>query len=59
MTNALKAAGWIPADKTNKDAVVSALLATLQKNVYVAVPMSMSVFVWPAAGLRLSNAPRR
>jgi len=41
VTSALKAAGWIPADKTDKDAVVSALLATLQKNVYVAVPMSI------------------
>jgi LssY C-terminus len=41
VTTALKTAGWIPADKTDKDAVVSALLATLQKNVYVAVPMSI------------------
>ena len=41
VTNAFKAAGWIVADKTDKDAVVSALLATLQKNVYVAVPMSI------------------
>ena len=41
VTSALKAAGWIVADKTNKEAVVSAILATLQKNVYVAVPMSM------------------
>jgi hypothetical protein len=41
VTVALKAAGWIVADKTDKEAVVSALLATLQKNVYVAVPMSM------------------
>ena len=41
VTSAFKAAGWIPADKTNKEAVVSALLATLQKNIYVAVPMSM------------------
>ena len=41
VTNALKAAGWIAADKTDKEAVVSALLATLQKNVYVAVPMSI------------------
>ena len=41
VTDALKTAGWIVADKTNTDAVVSALLATLQKNVYVAVPMSM------------------
>lgn len=38
---AFKAAGWVVADKTDKDAVVSALLATLQKNVYVAVPMSI------------------
>jgi hypothetical protein len=37
----LKAAGWLQADKTNQDAVVSALLATLQKNVYVTVPMSI------------------
>ncbi len=41
VTNALKAAGWIPADKTDKEAVVSALMATLEKNVYVAVPMSI------------------
>ena len=41
VTNALKAAGWVVADKTDKDAVVSALMATLQKNVYVAVPMSI------------------
>ena len=41
VTNALKAAGWIAADKTNKEAVLSAVLATLQKNVYVAVPMSI------------------
>jgi len=41
VTSALKAAGWIPADKTNTDAVVSALLATLQKNSYMAVPMSI------------------
>ena len=41
VTNAFKAAGWVAADKTNKDAVVNALLATLQKNVYVAVPMSL------------------
>jgi hypothetical protein len=41
VTSALKAAGWIVADKTNTQAVVSAVLATLQKNVYVAVPMSM------------------
>ncbi len=41
VTNALKAAGWITADKDNKAAVVDALMATLQKNVYVAVPMSL------------------
>jgi hypothetical protein len=41
VTNALQAAGWIPADKTNTDAVVNALLATLQKNSYMAVPMSI------------------
>jgi hypothetical protein len=41
VTDAFKAAGWVVADKTDKDAVVSALMATLQKNVYVAVPMSI------------------
>ena len=41
VTSALKAAGWIVADKSNTDAVVSALLATLQKDVYVSLPMSM------------------
>lgn len=37
---AMKAAGWLVADKTNQDAIVNAVLATLQKNVYVTVPMS-------------------
>jgi hypothetical protein len=41
VTSAFKAAGWVVADKTNQDAVVGALLATLQKNVYVTVPMSI------------------
>jgi len=41
VTSALKAAGWMAADKTDKEAVLSALMATLQKNVYVAVPMSI------------------
>jgi len=41
VTAALKAAGWLQADKTNKDAVVNALLATLQKNSYMTVPMSI------------------
>jgi hypothetical protein len=41
VTSAFKAAGWVAADKNDKEAVVSALMATLQKNVYVAVPMSI------------------
>jgi hypothetical protein len=41
VTSALKDAAWIPADKTNQQAVISALVATLQKNVYVSVPMSV------------------
>jgi len=41
VTNALKTAGWLQADKNNKDAVVSALVATLQKNSYMTVPMSI------------------
>lgn len=40
VTNAFNAAGWVQADKTNKDAVASALKAILSKNVYVEVPMS-------------------
>src|SRR5450755_1328026 len=40
VTAAFKAAGWILPDKTNQDAVVSALIATLQKQAYVTVPMS-------------------
>ena len=41
VTTAFKDAGWLQADKSNKDAVVSALLATLQKNSYMTVPMSI------------------
>jgi hypothetical protein len=40
VANAFKVAGWILPDKTNQDAVVSAILATLQKQAYVTVPMS-------------------
>jgi len=41
VTNALKTAGWLQADKDNKAAVLSALQATLQKNSYMTVPMSI------------------
>ena len=40
VTNAFKAAGWVLPDKTNQDAVVSAIIATLEKQAYVTVPMS-------------------
>jgi hypothetical protein len=40
VTNAFKAAGWVLPDKTNQDAVVSAVIATLNKQAYVTVPMS-------------------
>jgi hypothetical protein len=40
VTTAFKSAGWILPDKTNQDAVVSAVLATLNKQAYVTVPMS-------------------
>lgn len=40
VTAAFKAAGWILPDKTNQDAVVGALIATLNKQAYVTVPMS-------------------
>ena len=41
VTSAFKDAGWLQADKSNTDAVVSALMATLQKNSYMTVPMSI------------------
>jgi hypothetical protein len=41
VTNAFKTAGWLQADKDNKAAVLSALEATLQKNSYMTVPMSI------------------
>jgi len=40
VTEALKTAGWILPDKTNQQAVLSALIATLNKQAYVTVPMS-------------------
>ena len=40
VTEAFKAAGWVLPDKTNQQAVVSALIATLEKQAYVTVPMS-------------------
>jgi len=40
VTEAFKAAGWTVPDKTNQEAVVSALIATLQKQAYVTVPIS-------------------
>ncbi len=54
--DALKAAGWVVADKTNQDAVVSALLATLQKNVYVTVPMSILYLFGRAQDFGYENA---
>ena len=56
VTNALKAAGWVVADKTNQDAVLSALLATLQKNVYVTVPMSILYLFGRAQDFGYENA---
>jgi len=41
VTSAFKTAGWLQADKDNKSAVLSALEATLQKNSYMTVPMSI------------------
>jgi len=41
VTKAFKTAGWLQADKDNKAAVLSAILATLQKDSYMAVPMSI------------------
>jgi hypothetical protein len=40
VTEALKTAGWILPDKSNQQAVVSAIIATLNKEAYVTVPMS-------------------
>jgi hypothetical protein len=38
--SALKAAGWVVVDRTNRDAVISGLLASLSKEAYVTMPMS-------------------
>ena len=38
---ALKAAGWVVVDKTDNDAVLSGLLASLNKQSYVTMPMSV------------------
>jgi hypothetical protein len=40
MQAALKAAGWVTVDRTNKDAVMRGLLASLSKEAYVTMPMS-------------------
>jgi hypothetical protein len=37
---ALKAAGWVEVDRTQKEAVLSGLLATLSKEAYLTLPMS-------------------
>ena len=53
---AFKAAGWVVADKTNQEAVLSALLATLQKDVYVTVPMSTLYLFGRAQDFGYENA---
>jgi len=40
VTDAFKSAGWVLPDKTNEQAVMSAVIATLNKQAYVTVPMS-------------------
>jgi hypothetical protein len=40
MQAALKAAGWVTVDRTDKDAVVRGLFATFSKEAYVTMPMS-------------------
>lgn len=37
---ALKAAGWVIVDKSNKEAVINGLLSSLSKDAYVTMPMS-------------------
>ena len=37
---ALKAAGWVTVDRTNKDAVLRGIFASLSKEAYVTMPMS-------------------
>jgi hypothetical protein len=41
MQAAFKAAGWVTVDRSNQDAVLSGLLATLSKQAYVTLPMSV------------------
>ena len=54
--SALKAAGWVVADKDNKQAVVGALLATLQKNAYTTLPMSTLYLFGRAQDFGYENA---
>ena len=56
VTSALKAAGWVVADKDNKQAVLGALLATLQKNVYTTLPMSTLYLFGRAQDFGYENA---
>ena len=41
MHAAFKAAGWVTVDRSNQDAVLSGVLATLSKQAYVTLPMSV------------------
>ena len=58
VTEALKAAGWIQADKTDKEAIVGALLTTLTRNSYMAVPLSM-LYLLDALRTTAMSAPSR
>ena len=40
MQKALKTAGWVTVDRTNQDAILRGLLASLSKEAYVTLPMS-------------------
>jgi hypothetical protein len=53
---AFKAAGWVVADKTNQQAVMDAVLATLEKSTYVTLPMSTLYLFGRAQDFGYENA---
>jgi hypothetical protein len=53
---AFKAAGWVLADKTNQQAVMDAVLATIQKSTYVTLPMSTLYLFGRAQDFGYENA---
>lgn len=60
MQAALKAAGWVAVDRSDKDAIMRGLFASLSKEAYVTMPMSELPLLRPCAGFWLcASRPSR